>query len=149
MSRSFLDTNVFLRHLLNDDPVQSPAALTLFRAIEQGTISVWTSDLVVAELVFVLSNKRTYHVPREALRDMLLPLLDLPGIKLAGKRLYHRVFALYVSEPIDYIDAYHATLVEQQQGRALYSFDTDFDRIPEIARTAPETPSERASDTTP
>jgi hypothetical protein len=37
----------------------------------------WTSPLVVAEIVFVLSNPKTYDVSRRQLRDILLPLLRL------------------------------------------------------------------------
>jgi predicted nucleic acid-binding protein len=86
MSDPFLDTNIFLRHILNDDPVKSPACFALIRAIERGETTVWTSELAIAEVVFVLESKRTYNVPRDTIRDVLLPLLSLPGIKLPHKR---------------------------------------------------------------
>ena len=137
MTVPFLDTNIVLRHLLRDDPQFAPACLALFQAIERGEVAVWTSDLVIAEVVFVLSNKRTYNVDRETIRDSLLPIIELPGIKLANKRLYRRVFALYTSLPLDYIDAYHAALMEQRESRELYSYDTHFDRLPGVRRLAP------------
>jgi predicted nucleic acid-binding protein len=133
----FLDTNVFLRHLLNDDPRQSPACFALIQAIEQGRLRAWTSDLVIAELVFVLSNKRMYNLPRDNIRDLLLPLIGLPGIELARKRLYHRVFELYTSLPIDYVDAFHAALMESRQRTEVYSYDADFDRIGGLQRMEP------------
>src|SRR5438552_6753850 len=103
-----LDSNIFIRHLANNNPVQSPACFALIQAIEQGKIKAWTSDLVIAEVVFVLSSKRIYGLDRETIRDLLLPLINLPGIKLLNKRLYERVFDLYVSLNIDYTDAYNA-----------------------------------------
>ena len=133
----FLDTNIFLRHLTADDPERAPACLVLFRAIEQRRLVVWTSDLVLAEIVFVLSSRHTYGLSRETIRDLLLPLIGLPGLKLPHKRIYRRVFDLYTSLPIDYIDAYHAALMEQRKEPELYSYDTDFDRIPGIARQEP------------
>ena len=137
MTHRFLDTNILLRHLMNDDPVQSPASLALIEAIEQRRVTAWTSDLVIAEVVFVLANKRTYNLSREAIRDLLLPLINLAGLKLPRKRLYKRIFELYTTLPIDYIDCFHAALVERWRPAELYSFDTDFDRILGITRVEP------------
>ena len=134
---TFLDSNILLRHVLKDDPIQSPASRSLIQAIEQGRVTVWTSDLTVAEVVWVLSNKRTYNLPREQIRDALLPLIDLPHLKLARKRLYSRVFELYTSLPIDYVDCYHAALLERTSDPSIYSFDKDFDDIARISRVEP------------
>ena len=137
MTLPFLDTNILLRHLLNDHPTHSPACLALIQAIEQGRLTTWTSDLVIAEVVFVLSSKHVYNLSRATIRDLLLPLINLPGLKLPRKRLYHRVFELYTSFPIDYIDAYHAALLEHRHESEIYSYDTDFDRIPGLQRIEP------------
>ena len=133
----FIDTNIFLRHLTNDHPTQSPACFALIQAIERAEIQAWTSDLVIAEVVFVLASKTLYNVSREAIRDLILPLINLSGIKLPNKRLYHRVFALYTSLPIDYTDAYNAALMESRKRSEIYSYDTDFDRIEGIRRMEP------------
>ena len=137
MSLPFLDTNIFLRQLLNDDPAQSPPCFALFEAIEQGKMIAWTSDLVIAELVFVLSNKRTYNVDREVIRDLLLSLINLPGIKIPRKQVHRRAFALYTAFPIDYIDAHHVALMESRKETDLYSYDRDFDRIASVTRHEP------------
>lgn len=134
MRRYFLDTNVFLRHPLNDDPVLSPKARRILEAIEQGTIEVWTSDLVIAELVFVLSSKRAYNQRPREIADQLLPLIALPRLKLPNKRLHERAFALYTSRSIDYIDAYNVALMEQRKRHGILSFDTDFDSLAPITR---------------
>ena len=86
---------------------------------------------------FVLSNKRKYDTSREVVRDYLLPLIGLPGIKLPNKRLYTRVFELYTSLNIDYIEAFHVALIESRKGRELFSYDRDFDGIPGITRREP------------
>jgi predicted nucleic acid-binding protein len=137
MTARFIDTNIFLRHLLNDDPQRSPACFALIQAIEQGHLTAGTSGLVIAELVFVLSSRRTYNLSRETIRDLLLPLIELSGLRLSGKRLYRRIFDLYTSLPIDYVDAYHAALMESRREPELYSYDTDFDRVPSLRRIEP------------
>ena len=59
----FLDTNVILRHLLQDHPNHSQRATTYFTLIERGEIQARTTDTVVFETVFTL--ERTYRVPRD------------------------------------------------------------------------------------
>lgn len=137
MTEPFIDTNIFLRHLLNDDPVASPACFELIRRIEQGTLAAWTSDLVIAELVWVLSSKRLYNFSREDIREVLLPIINLPGLELPRKRLYERIFELYVTLPLDYIDAYHAALAQQRGASEIYSYDADFDRVDGLTRREP------------
>lgn len=134
---TFVDTNVFLRHVLNDDPRKSPACLALLQSIEQGRVDGWTSELVISEVVFVLGNKRSYDFGREVIRDALLPLIELSALKVPNRRLYRRVFELYTSLPIDYVDAYHVALMESRGETELYSYDADFDRVPSLRRLEP------------
>jgi predicted nucleic acid-binding protein len=133
----FLDANIFIRHLTNDHPLISPACFALFQAIEQGREQAWTSDLVITEVVFVLASKTLCNLDRERIRDLVLPLISLSGIKLVNKRLYRRVFDLYTTSAIDYTDAYIAALMESRKQIELYSYDTHFDRIPTIKRIEP------------
>lgn len=137
MTTPFLDTNILVRHLTNDHPIQSPACFRLIQAIEHGQVTAWTSELVIAEIVFVLGSKQTYNLPRAMIRDLLLPLINLSGVRLAHKGLYERAFDLYTSLPIDYIDAYHAALMESRGEPDLYSYDAHFDRVPDLRRLEP------------
>lgn len=134
MTAYFLDTNIILRHILNDHPVLSIRARTIIEAIESGQIEAWTSDLVIAEIVFVLSSKRTYNLAPSEIADVLLPLINLPHLKLPRKRLHARAFTLYASLGIDYIDAHNAALMELRSERHIFSFDTDFDKVEGVVR---------------
>ncbi len=107
----FLDTNILLRHLTQDNPVQSKASTSLLKRVEQGEESVVTSDLVVAETVFILQSKR-YGLSPEAIRNALGPLLSLPGVRLSDKSLYRRAFDLYCAKGISFVDAYNAVFME-------------------------------------
>lgn len=75
---ALIDTNIFLRHLLNDDPVKSPQCLRLFQEIEQGTLTGWTSDLVIAELVFILQIRKPTTSPGIAWRACSFPSSGCP-----------------------------------------------------------------------
>ena len=135
MPLPFLDTNILLRHFLQDHAEQSPRATAYLERIERGELRVRTADTVVFEVTFIL--QRSYKQPKATVRDLLLPLLDLPGIVLPGKRHYHKVFDLYVEKNLPFADAYHAVLMQRLKLRQIVSFDRDFDRIPGIERIDP------------
>ena len=63
--------------------------------------------------------------------------VNLPGLRIKRKSVFDRAFELYVTLGIDYIDSYHAALLEAQGQSALYSYDTDFDRVPSLQRHEP------------
>ena len=132
MAFPFLDANVILRHVLGDDPIQSPAATAYLTRIEQGEVQVHTADTVIFETVFTL--QRRYHQPKGKIQQAVLPLLDLPGIILPGKRRYHEIFDLYVDHSLPFADAYHAVLMKHLGLTEIATFDLDFDRIPGIKR---------------
>ena len=96
MSPAFLDTNVILRHLLADHAEQSPKATAYLARVEQGEIQVYIADTVIFEAVFTL--ERHYHQPKEQRSGTaMLPLIELPGVMLPGKRHFRQVFDLYVT----------------------------------------------------
>jgi len=113
MANPFLDTNVFLRHLRQDDPILSAKATAILQRIERGELVVRTADTVIFETVFTL--QRGYKQTRERIAAAILPLLELPGIVLPGKRAYRKVFALYRQGPLGFADCYHVVLMGRQK----------------------------------
>jgi len=90
---------------------------------------------VVFEVVYTL--QRSYRNPKAQIREALLPLLELPGIILPGKRRLRAVFDLYVESNISFADAYHAVLMKGAGIDQIVSFDREFDRVPGIERVEP------------
>ena len=132
----FLETNIFLRHLREDHADFSPRATALLARIEQGSLKVRTADTVIFETVFTL--ERFYKQSREAIRDAFLPLIELPGIVLPGKRRFRKVFAYYIDKNISFADAYHAVSMESLRLRQIISFDRDFNRVATVERMEPD-----------
>jgi len=131
-----LETNIFLRHLRGDHPDFSPRATALLQRIEQGSLKVRTADTVIFETVFTL--ERVYKQSKEAIRNAFLPLIELTGIILPGKRRVRRVYAYYIEKNIYFADAYHAVLTESFGLEQIVSFDRDFNRIASITRVEPD-----------
>jgi uncharacterized protein len=136
MAPPFLDTNILLRHLLGDHPQQSPRATAFLARIERGEIRVSTADTVIFEAVFTL--QRYYRQPKTKIRDAILPLIELPGIVLPGKRRFRRAFELYVEQNLPFADAYHAALMESQGISEIVTFDAHFEHIAGLHKMEPE-----------
>jgi len=96
---------------------------------------VRTADTVVFETDFTL--QRFYRQPKEAIRDVLLPLIELPGIVLPGKRRFQKVFDLYVERNLSFADAYHAVLMRHLKLTEIVTWDRGFDRVAGIRRIEP------------
>lgn len=132
---AFLDTNVLMRNFTQDHPDHSPRATAYLERLERGEIEVRTADTVVFETAFLL--ERRYRLPKSAVRDALLPLLELPGVVLPGKRRFRRVFELYVDHNLPFADAYDVALMEGLGLTEIVSSDRDYDRVPGIMRREP------------
>ena len=135
MALPLLDTNVVLRHLLQDHPDHSPRATGLFDRIGAGELTVHLSSTVLTETVFTL--ERGYKLGKPAIRDALRALLDEPNLVLAGKVRWHRVLDIYIDRRVSLGDAQQIELMEHMGLNEIISFDKDFDRIPGITRVEP------------
>lgn len=135
MALPFLDTNILLRHLTNDHPDHSPRASAYLARIEQGEIRVRIADSVVFETVFTLQTH--YRRTRPSIRSGVLPIIDLPGIVLPGKKRWYRAFGLYVETALSLADAHHVATMEDLGMDVIVSFDRGLDKIADIVRVEP------------
>lgn len=115
---------------------KAPRCRELLNKAERREISLHITELVIAEVVWVLQSK-PYVLSPTQIRDLLMPVTELPGLELANKALYPKVFALYVEKGIDYIDAYNAVAMGKSGINEIYSYDRDFDGIAGITRLEP------------
>jgi predicted nucleic acid-binding protein len=133
----FVDTNIFLRYLTKDDPDKAQACFDLFKRANANQVTLTATETVIAEVVYVLSSKRTYNLPRDEIRARLYPLISLQGLRLPQRRTVLRALDLYVAYEIDFEDALIVAHMERQTIRDLYSYDRDFDQVPGVNRQEP------------
>lgn len=133
----FLDTNVFVRMLTFDDPVKGEECTQLIETLET-TGEAATSEIVISELVFVLSGA-IYKMDRARISELLRPLISLRGLKIPDKRRILRAFDLYQAiSQLSFPDCLIAAQVSETDDLdVLVSYDRDFDRIPNLKRREP------------
>ena len=122
----FLDTNVLLRFLLDDDSAQSPLAYSFFKQLEDGAVSAELEDVVLAETVWVL--EKGYRVPRNEISRLLSSIVRLKGVICRGKRNVLGALSQFCSTPCDIVDCLLAAKA-RSKGAPVISFDADFKKL--------------------
>jgi uncharacterized protein len=130
-----LDTNVVLRHLLQDHPDHSPRATALFARIRAGELAAHISGTVLTETIFTL--ERAYKIGKPAICDAVFALLSEPNLVLSGKDRWRRVLDIYLDSRVSLGDAQQLELMEHMGLSEIISFDADFDRLDGVTRIEP------------
>ena len=130
-----IDANIILRFLTNDIPKQADRCTGLLKRIESGLEEVWLPDLVLADLVWTL--EKFYKQPKQRIQELLIPILELKGLRHNNKKISKLAFQLYVEKNIDWTDAFVAAQMITQKKFEIYSYDSDFDKVDGINRLEP------------
>ncbi|HLI52312.1 MAG TPA: PIN domain-containing protein [Thermomicrobiaceae bacterium] len=132
----WLDTNIFLRFLTNDDRAKAAACLALFQQVQRGDEWLTTSESIVAEVTFVLT--RQYHLSHSEITARLRPVLSLSGLRISEKHTVLRALEYFgESERLDFEDALSVAHMERLGISEIVSYDRDFDRVSGIVRQEP------------
>ena len=137
METLFLDTNVVIRYVTNDDPGMAQRSRDLLKQAELGSLALIVSESVVVEVVQVLSSPKLYNLPRERVAQTVSAILGLRGLKTLGKQTLLRALDLWATASVDFVDALSVAQMERQKIGTIASFDRDFDRFPRITRREP------------
>ncbi len=132
---TFLDTNVILRYLTWDDPAKARRCETLFKKTVEGKETLYTTTLVIAELVWTL--EKAYGLPRGEIVTHVQQVLNTPNLEIDEKDALQAAVGLYGLKAIDFIDAYNAISMESNGVKAIYSYDRHFDALPPLKRLEP------------
>lgn len=138
IQHQFIETNILVRVVANDHPVQSPQSTALLQRIAEGEAQGLVSMTVLFEAVYVLTG--VYKLDRISIGESLIAFVGTPGIELLDCEAAHfiKTVALYMSIPrLSFADCYHAVLSLALCNGEIYTFDQDFDRVPDLIRREP------------
>ncbi len=130
-----LDANILLRYLLDDVPELTDRCEALLLRVQRGEETVWLPDIALADVIWTLRS--FYKRSKAEIRDVLLPILTLRGIRLRDRAVILHALALFAEKNIDFSDALIAAEMPARGYTEIYSYDRDFDKMPEIERVEP------------
>jgi len=131
----FVDTNIFIRYLTADILDKADACDKLFKRAISGKVKLFTTDLVIAEIIWVLESY--YELGKNDVREKVEKILNTPNLFCQQKDIILGALNLYTEKNIDYIDAFNALILKDKGIEELYSYDPHFDRIDGLTRLEP------------
>ena len=136
MKKRFVDTNLFLRYLTNDDPQKADKVEALLDQAAKAKIQLMTTEMVVAEVVWVLESY--YGLKNTEIAPMIKAMLTTPGLEVLNGRLVNEAVDHYLAQNVDFIDAYIAAVMRKHKITHIYSFNKKhLSRIKGIVRVEP------------
>lgn len=94
----FVDANVILRYLLDDDPQLAEKAAKL---LEQGQVHVPFE--VMAEIVYVMQG--VYKVTRQEISSVLTRFIMLPNVATNSEPVLREALRIYADKGLDFVDS--------------------------------------------
>ncbi len=94
----YVDANVILRYLLNDDKELSEKSKEIIEGEE-----IFIKNEVFAEIVYVVN--KTYNVPKKLLKDILIEFLNFENIIMESKKIIVKALIIFAEKNLDFIDS--------------------------------------------
>lgn len=125
-----IDTNVLLRYLLQDDPVQSQKATKILNSRQK----ILITDVVLVETIWTLKGKR-YNLAKQDLMSVIEQLFQEPMVMFEdGQTVWkalHEYGTAMAANKVDFADmlilakAQYNIHIKSEPFNGLYTFDAD------------------------
>lgn len=121
MKTSFLDANIFIRYLTNDDPAKADRVEKLLNQAANGKERLMTTEMVIAEIVWVLES--FYKLNNSVIGPMIKAILATPGLEVINGALVEKAVERYMAQNIDFIDGYVVAVMDRHNVSEIFSYD--------------------------
>ena len=133
MDKIFLETSFFIRYFTADDKKKFQDCVKLLETIENGRFRTYTSNIVIFEILFVLT--KIYGFSKKEVLDAVEKVLDLRNLTLIETTKTKDAIKLFNKYNVKNPDCLIATQVPLKT--KLISYDQDFQKIKTISSTEP------------
>lgn len=119
----FVDTNYFLRFLLQDNPTQYAKSKQLFTDAANSKIELFTSIIVLFEVYWVL--KSYYNIKKPQLIIILRSMLKMQFI-LEERSILEKTLDYFAKINLDLEDCYNLSFAKARGAKDFKTFDLKF-----------------------
>jgi predicted nucleic-acid-binding protein len=123
-----IDTNVMIRFLTADDPVQSPRARQFILDSCSSASPGYVSNVVLCEMVWVL--RQSYRFSRSDIGNAVERLLDTPQIAFEDTDHVSRALAIFRNSSADFADCLIGLLNQEAGCTSTFTFDRTAAALP-------------------
>lgn len=127
--RYFIDTNVFLSIMAHENIESLQESKSFFAEIKRGGISAMTGDIVLAEIVWVLSSY--YKFSRQRIAGLLSNIKNMSSISMCNDYDSSIAIELYTRTNVKFVDCLIASIPKAiSKEWTVVSYDEDFKKLP-------------------
>jgi len=127
--RRLIDTNLIVRHLVQDHEKHARAAEKLFAASDRGELVIVILPVVLAECVFVLES--FYQHSPDEIAAALGTLISSPGVEISGLAVHLDALDRYRKTKLHFVDCLLAASAAAER-TPVATFDQGFRRFADV-----------------
>lgn len=134
-AKLFIDTNIFIYSVYEIDLPKREACIKLLNKALKGEIKLWTTEWVIAELVwFMLRNKTSWL---DVKNFLIKGIFTSKGIEVRGKSWLLPVISS-CDKGESFVDAINHNIINEENINLGYSYDKDLDKWRNFKRLEPK-----------
>ncbi len=126
MKTYFIDANVYLRFLLQDNKKQAGEAKQYFIDAQAGKVKIVITPEMLVEVNYVLLA--VYKIPHKSVAETLLKIVQTPYFTLIDQEIVLPALRTYQNTNVD-IEDIILYVRTQQAGAEVLSFDEDIKKL--------------------
>lgn len=127
MKKYYVDANIFLRFILNDNERLAKKAKDYFQKAKEGNVKLIFASEILMEINYVLL--KVYSVPKSKIIEYLSTIIKTPYLEIPDRKILLNSLDIYQKYSIDFIDALLFSYSIENNSEVL-SFDADFKKLP-------------------
>lgn len=132
-----IDTNIFLRVLINEDIQSHKECVELLKSIKSSRIKAFTNSVILSEISWTLLS--FYKFSKEDVISALSGILNLNGLGIIDNYNHLQSLEIFSTKNVKYIDSLIASSANSIGANCtIVSYDKDFDKISGITRKEPK-----------
>lgn len=126
MKTILLDTNGFLRFLLNDIPSQADKIEKIIILAKEKQVTILVPQIIIFEISFVL--EKYYQLKKEDIIEKLKALISAPYFTIESSEIFLKAFILYADHSIGLVDSFLSAKANLENAE-LVTFDKKLEKL--------------------
>ena len=126
MRRIVVDTNAFVRFLLDDIREQKKRTEELFQQAKHGEVQLVVPQIVIFEIAFTLL--RFYKVPKQTIVKSLKVMLNIPYLEIQDRNTFQLAVNMYDKENHSLADCF-ILIKAKEENAELFTFDQKLQKL--------------------
>lgn len=128
MHRSFIDTSIIMRILIEDDEGKKKDCENLIKKAKEEEVTLYVLPVAILETVWVL--EKFYKYNRKKIREILGAILNTPDLHIEMKGVFRNALRVYEEKNVKFADAVMGYWGLERGLSTVFTYDEkDFKRI--------------------